>query len=103
MVTLNFLRFDISHDTTFCLILNNLCHASRQHIFNIIGTFDRRRSALRLYKIHPSKPERSKAPGLKIQATLFFFPVFSTLEDGVAEGGERLPQAEIASPFRRKG
>ena len=31
------------------------------------------------------------------------FNVFSTLEDGVAEGGERLPEADIAAPFRRKG
>jgi len=31
------------------------------------------------------------------------FQVFSTLEDGLAEGGRRLPEADIASPFRRRG
>ena len=30
------------------------------------------------------------------------FNVFSTLKEGVAGGGERLPEANIASPFRRK-
>jgi len=31
------------------------------------------------------------------------FQHFSTMEDGVAEGGERLPQADTAAPFCRKG
>jgi hypothetical protein len=45
--------------------------------------------------------ERQK--GKKSRKNELPFLVFSTLEDGVAEGGRRLPEADIASPFRRKG